>query len=271
MAVTSVRAFAAGLLLAACGSGGGFPDARPPDAPTPGGHFSLAWTVTDTNNQPITCDQIGAAQITVLLHNRSVEGGETEVFSCSTGGGTSQGFRPGIYDIRFELGGAIGVIAAGPEQLGVELISGQTTALTPIVFAVQATGNLSLKLESGKAMGNCAPLVGNGAGIATTSIKLVRNSDAMCAPLTLMIAAGATQPATTYTINCTTPVDGPCIDNDQVITAANVSSDSYTIHIKGKNAATTVCWTNDDSISIPPLGMTLMRTLNLAHATTTGC
>ena len=47
-------------LVAACGGGGGFPDAPPIDMPPPLGTFSLAWTVKDTGGNPITCDQIGA-------------------------------------------------------------------------------------------------------------------------------------------------------------------------------------------------------------------
>src|SRR5689334_13501818 len=105
MAATSVRARVAGLFLGlplalpivACGSGGGFPDARPPDGAAPGGHFALAWALTDTAGQPVTCDQLGALSVTAAIHNRAVEGGEPEVFSCSSGSGESQGVSPGIY------------------------------------------------------------------------------------------------------------------------------------------------------------------------------
>ena len=55
-----------GLLLGACGSGGGFPDANIIDSPPETGAFSLAWTVTDANQQPISCDRIGAVALTVL-------------------------------------------------------------------------------------------------------------------------------------------------------------------------------------------------------------
>jgi len=41
--------------VAACGSGGGFPDARPPDGPPPMGAFSVTWTVTDAMGKPIPC------------------------------------------------------------------------------------------------------------------------------------------------------------------------------------------------------------------------
>ena len=262
-----------GLSIVACGSGGGFPDARPPDVAAPGGHFALAWSLTDTAGQPVTCDQLGAQAITAAIHNRAVEGGETEVFSCSSGSGESQGFSPGVYDMDLELGGPTGVLATAPPQLGVVLVSGQTTQLTPIAFSVQAVGGLALHFEAGKPAGNCATTAANGAGITTTSITLIKNSDSSCLPLALNVAAGATQPARTYTINCATPmpIDGPCIDNDQAITVMGVASDSYTIHVKGKTAPT-MCWTNGDSLQVPPLGATLTRTLNLGFMTsTTGC
>jgi hypothetical protein len=279
MVVTPVRA-GLGLLfgLAACGSGGGFPDARPIDSPIPGGRFAVSWTVTDNGGQPISCDPIGAQSITAAIHNRAVEGGETEVFVCSTGSGESQAFTPGIYDMDFQLNGAIvlpaipdGVIARAAPQLGVLLESGKTTQLAPLAFKLDVTGGLALHFDAGKAAGNCAATGANGAGITTTSISLVKNRDSSCAAVTLDIAAGATQPARTYTIDCATPVDGPCIDSDQVITVMGVPSDSYTIHIKGKTVPT-MCWTNNDALQVPPNGVTLTHTLNLALTTgTPGC
>ena len=83
---------------------------------------------------------------------------------------------------------------------------------------------------------------------------------------------GATKPAHTYTINCTTPVEtNYCIENDQQITVSGVPSDGYTVHIRGKIAGKD-CWKNDDSLQVPPLNQTLTRTLNLARQTQiSGC
>src|SRR5689334_10165468 len=126
------------LVLAACGGGGGFPDARPIiDQAVPGGTFSAAWTLTDMAGKPITCDQIGALSITVIMHNRAVDGGTTEVFGCSSGMGTSEPFAPGTYDMMFELDSPTGVLATSPDQHGIELVSGQNTQLMPLAFAVQ--------------------------------------------------------------------------------------------------------------------------------------
>ena len=98
--------------FAACGSGGGFPDARAIDAPPPTGTFTLDWSVSDANGQAITCDQVGGQTVTVLAHNRAFEGGETEPFICSTLMGQSPGLAPGIYDFMFELDAASGRLAS---------------------------------------------------------------------------------------------------------------------------------------------------------------
>lgn len=257
-------------LVGACGSGGGFPDAPGRDGPPANGTFSLAWSLTDTNGGPLTCDRIGAQEVTVLAHNRAFEGGLTEVFSCSTGSGTSEGLVPGTYDLQFELDGASGALATAPPQLGVMIPSGGTAQLAPLTFAVDATGALALNLSTGKPGGNCGATSAMGAGITGTTITLVHASDGACAPITLQVSAGASGTAGTYTINCTTPMTTGCLEADQTLTAAGVPSDNYTIHVTGLVGAS-ACWTNNDSIQVPALGKTLMRTLNLAHQMTPGC
>lgn len=259
------------VLVAACGSGGGFPDAAVHDTVPPSGTFSATWTVTDPNSGAVACDRIGAQTVTVLAHNRAVEGGLSEVFSCATGSGTSEGMLPGTYDLQFELDGHDGVLATAPQQLGVTIPAGGTTALAPLTFSLDATGALALNLASGQPGGNCAPTTAMGAGITGTTITLVHTSDGTCAPLTLQVSAGASGTAGTYTIDCTTPVTTGCLESDQMLTASGVPSDNYTIHVSGL-IGTNACWTNGDSLQVPPLGHTLTRTLNLAHQTMTpGC
>ena len=267
------------LLVAACGSGGGFPDAREIDAAPPKGTFTLDWAVTDSNGNAITCDQLGANAVTVITHNREVEGASTQVFVCSTLMGTSSGLDPGTYDMDFELDGSAGMIPSTPlipTQHGIVIESEQNVRLASLVFAVEATGAVALNLSTGRASGNCGAAP-TGGGISATQIFLTRNSDLTCNPLTLTIGTNATHMTPqSYLINCTTPLDGPCIDSDQSITATGIAADSYTIHIRGKEGLPTatapVCWTNNDSIVVPPLGGTLTRTLNLGFATTTaGC
>jgi len=250
-------------LLAACGGGGGFPDAKPIDSPAPTGTFSLAWTVDDSGSMPVACDKIGAQTVTVLAHNRAFDGGTTEVFTCATGSGTSQALPAGTYDFDFQLTSASGTLATSATQHGIELVAGQNTPLTPITFTVDATGGLSLMLTTNRTDGNCAPPTGGG-GIMHMSITLVRASDLGCEPVTFMRSSGGT-----YTVNCTTPADAGCIDATESLSVMGVPSDTYIVHVKGMidGAGNTTCWTNNDSLQVPAQGMSLTKTLNLAYST----
>jgi hypothetical protein len=248
---------------AACGSGGGFPDAPPVDTP-PTATFSLTWTVIDQNSQPLSCARIAGQTVTVLAHNKAYDGGNAQIFSCSSGMGQSQDVYAGEFELDFELGGTVGLLASAPRVASIELPAGTNTPVPPLVFQVEALGALALKLSSGVSGGNCA----GGAGMDATSISVTRNSDGACIPMTFAVGAGATGAAGTYATNCTTPADytGGCIDSDQELTATNVPSDAYTIHVRGKiSTGTTTCWSNNDFLQVPPLQKTLTRTLNLAR------
>lgn len=252
-------------LIAACGGGGGFPDAPGIDA-APVGTFSATWSVIDHNSQPLSCDRIAGQTMTVLVYNKGFDGGSTQIFTCNTGMGTSQAILAGNYKFDFELGGTFGLLARAGSQDNVAIPANMTTPLAPLVFQVQATGALALNVATGNAGGNCE----TGAAIQSFTITATRNSTAMCEPLTLNIAAGATKPARTYTVDCATPVEtNYCIEADQQITVSGVPSDAYTLHIRGKINGKE-CWKNDDSIQVPPLDKTLTRTLNLAQQTQIG-
>jgi hypothetical protein len=261
---------AAALASFACGDGGGFPDAPGPDSPPPTGTFSLAWTVTDEGGGPVTCDQIGAQTVTAVLRNPAVQGGSTEVFSCSTGSGTSPGILPGNYQIDFELNGSSStpVIKTAPRQ-DIEIKSNENTPLMPISFAVNATGGLALSLNAlGVTAGNCETTANMGAGITQFTVTLEKTSDLSCAAVTFDISAGAMGTAGTYMVNCGTPVAVGCLHADQVLSVANVASGSYRVHVRGA-VGTTDCYVNNDTFSVPALGMTLTRTLNLGKQTGT--
>jgi hypothetical protein len=253
-------------LLAACGGGGGFPDASPKiDAPPPSATFSLTWSVADMASAPVACDKVGAISVTVLAHNQAFEGGTSQVFTCATGMGTSQKLPPGTWDFDFQLTSQSGVLTTAPGQHGVVLTNGENTELTPLVFTVDPTGGLALTLATNRAMGNCAAQP-DGGGITSTTITLDHASDLSCAPLTFQISGGGT-----YTVDCANPVVAGCIDQDQTLTVTSVPSDAYRIHVKGFVGAT-ACWTNNDSLQVPPEGQTLTKTLNLGYATSTpGC
>jgi len=257
--------------LVGCGDGGGFPDAPEIDAPPTPGSFSLAWSVTDTGGGTIPCGQIGAQAVTALVRNRAMQGGATEVFTCSTLAGMSQALVPGIYDISFELTGVggdpvTGVIATAPQQMGVEIKSGLNTALMPLAFSVNATGGLKLKISGSATADNCASSGQTNLGITTNSITLTRLSDGMCAALTFDVSAGASGTAGTYVVNCTTPTVAPCFERDQELTVTGIVSGAYAVNVRAQKTGIE-CYTNVDQLPVPPLGRELVRTLNLASVT----
>lgn len=261
------RACALTAVLTACGSGGGFPDAPPPDSPVIGGTVSLQWSLTDTAGQPITCEQIAGQTVTLVLHNKSEAGATTEVFTCDSMAGTTPKVSPGVYDIRFELSGNVGLLAEVPAQ-DITVLSNQNATLQPITFVVEATGALDLKIDAAKSGGNCAGVAQNGAGITAMSITLTHSGDGACEPVTFNIAS---TPPRTYTVNCATPVETGCIDAAVSLTTSSVPSGRYQVHVRGKVGAAE-CYFNDDALTVPPLGRTLVRTLNLAYRTgTPGC
>lgn len=253
-------------LFAGCGNSGGFPDAPPIDSPATA-KFSVTWSVIDENSQPLPCSRIAAQNMTVLAHNKAFVGGETQIFTCDTGSGTSQDVFAGIFDLNFELSSAsFGVLATAAQQTNVDIPAGSTTPLAPLVFQVEALGNLQLKLNAGGA-GNCA----GGAAIDTFAISVTRNSDGACVPVTFAVSAGSSGgTAGTYATSCSAPADysGGCILSDQTLSATGVASDAYTVHIKGKKTGD--CYINNDFLQVPPLSKTLTRTLNLAP-TGAGC
>ena len=248
--------------------GGGLADAPPLDARPPG-TLSLSWSVTDTNGQPITCEQIAAQVVTLTIRNMGAVGGETAVFSCASGSGTTQPFPPGSYVVDFELVDAAGQLATLPRRAGLVVESGRDTPIGALTFVVDAVGTLDLFVRASSAMSNCGPLNMMGAGWSGVTISLDRPGG-VCQPATITIAPGATQPGGTYAVSCTAPAIAPCIEADQRLTAMNVPSDAYTIHIRGRVGATE-CWTNDDPLQVPAQGRVLSRTLNLTKKVAPGC
>jgi hypothetical protein len=251
---------------AGCG-GGGFPADAGADAPIAVGSFSLAWTLTDTTGAPVTCDQIGASTVAITLQSLDRVFGAAESFSCGNSPSTSPVIPVGNYKISIELHGSGLDPVVAPPQDRVAISENQTTTLAPVTFAVDATGTVALQLAPP------APLTSNcgappaGAGINGESITLEHAGDG-CLPITFTRTKGGATIGT-YTVNCAAPSAASCIESDETLTATNVPSGPYTIHIRGKIGATD-CFTNDDSLVVPAQGKTLTRTLNLA-ATKPSC
>ncbi|MBX3161966.1 MAG: hypothetical protein KF773_38750 [Deltaproteobacteria bacterium] len=255
-------ALVVGSSAAACGDGGGFPDARLPEGPPPGGTFSVAWSVTDTGGGGLSCTRIGGQTVTISVHNINVAGADTEVFGCGSLMGTSRVFPVGKYEMSYELFGSAGLLATAPKQIDVVIESGKDTRLDPVSFAVEAVGGMALRFNTNKPGGNCGAIAADGAGMTGTTIALTHTAGGACEPVTFDVAAGATQPAGSYTVNCAAPTVAPCIENDQVLTVSGVPSDQYLIRVRGLVGGTE-CWKTDTGFTVPPLMKVLMQTLTL--------
>ena len=260
--------FLLALTAIGCSGGPGFVDA-PPEAPAPGGTFTLAWQVTDVIGTPIDCAPIGATNVAIELVSHQSGNGFSDSFSCASGTGISRELDAGSYDVLYTLEGKSGTLASGIQQVNQPIVGEQTTTLDKVTFAVDDKGALALHMNSLKTGGNCGTIAKMGAGITGVTIAL-QHSPGGCEPLTLTIGPGATQPGGTYVINCASPVVAPCIENDQALTANKVPADHYQIKIRGKIGATD-CWANDDQFDVPPLGKTYSQTLNLQKLSNPGC
>jgi hypothetical protein len=252
------------IALAACGSGGGFPDAKI-DSPPGKGTYSLDWSLTGTGGAPITCDTVGGVVVNVSTHNIAVENGIVEVFTCSSLMGKSDPLEAGTYDLMFELDSVSGAISTADQQLGVQIAENANTPLAPVAFVVDATGGLALAISAGKPGGNCGPVAQMGAGITSMTLTL-QHAGGACAPVTFDIAADATRPATTYNVDCAVPMVSPCIESDQKITVGGIASGDYQIHVVGRKGPAD-CYLNGDSLQVPAAGKTLVHPLNLAFQT----
>lgn len=262
-----VRRLLLGVALAAgCGSGGGFPDAAPDVSPPGPGFFKVDWVVTDANSQPLDCSRISAAAVTATLRKHGTAGGSTQVFTCATGTGKSQAVEAGTYDITWELDSTQSLVldTASPQK-DVVIEDGQTTQLTSLAFSVDATGNVKLHLDALKPGGNCGTGA-DGAKIDAMTMTVQHNSSGPCEPVMFAVAAGATKPASTFAVDCSMATTSiPCIEHDQELSATAVPSDKYTFRVHGTVVGAD-CWSNNNQLTVPPLGGTLNQTLNLGHA-----
>jgi hypothetical protein len=121
-------------LLAACGSGGGFPDAPSiPDAAAPGS-FRLDWSIVDAQSKPKTCANANATSVIVSLHEETTGGALSASFHCDAGSGISGAVPIGTYDLGFTLVGIGTNVATATAQNGVIVQSNKTTQLAPVVF-----------------------------------------------------------------------------------------------------------------------------------------
>jgi len=265
---------AAGLLGLASGSagcggcdGGGF-DAGISDVSPGQASVSLAWSLIDpSTGRSVTCDKLDA-NATVFVEIRSATVVSSAVYACKSLQAVSDPLTPGTYRFMYELhlSATGGVIPATAGQSGVVVGAGQSIALAPITFPVDATGGLELMLQAGSA-GNCAT---TGASITSMSIRLEHAGgagDTGCEPVLIQLSGRGDA----YNANdCSSPPAARCIESTETLTVPSLPSGPYQIHVRGKQG-TLDCWGNDDVIRVPPQGKALRQTLNLARLNTPGC
>ena len=121
-------------MLAACGSGGGVPDAAQIDGPGIG-EFSVSWSLVDGNMQPITCDQAGATGVLTTIKDQTTDALFSSTFACPLGSAVSGALTASTYELHFSLLGANGTLATASPQT-VMLTADHPTQLAPIQFEV---------------------------------------------------------------------------------------------------------------------------------------
>jgi hypothetical protein len=135
--VSLAIALAAGAM--SCGSGGGFPDARPIDAPPKPGTYSVEWTLTDSAGSAVTCTAAGAQSVVGSVHNDVTDDAFSETFFCGVNAGTSGDVVPGTYDISFLLeDGSGNTLATSAAQKNIVVTAATNTALSPLTFVVSS-------------------------------------------------------------------------------------------------------------------------------------
>lgn len=241
-------------LLVACSDDVGLPDARPAiDAAAPG-QISLTWMLSHAG-APQTCASVGATSVSADVVPVGAAFGESTLWSCASGSGTTGMLEPGRYDLRVSVTG--GGTLDGPEYVrDIEVKPGQLTPAGLVAFDVEPSGTLVFRITT-PTMGNCTDLAQQGAGITATTIEL-RDSAGTCVPTTFAIAAGATQPAGTYVSDCAGASHG-CIASDQEISATMVAAGQHAMVMTGHIGAAP-CWTRTASFAQRAGGLT--STLN---------
>ena len=231
------------------------------------GALSVAWSITDREQKPATCEQVGASTVVLRLRTRA---GDVNVasFACGSNPGTTK-LVAGPYEVAFELHGVDGATLAGaPSQATVSVSAGQVTTLTPITFALDARSIFAIAIAAPPTTSNCKSPAAGGAGVTTNTITL-ETSFGSCAPVTFTRTRGGT-PAGTYTVECGSPATASCIEQDETLTVISMAPGSYVIRIRGAIGGVRNCWSLDSALEVPP-GSTVSRTLNLTHLGAPGC
>jgi hypothetical protein len=240
------------LALSACGGGSGSADAAVPqiDGAPPSGTFSVSWTLKD-GATPITCADVGAGEVVLTFLPSDGSTGFNESFSCAAGTGMSAPHPAQSYSIDFKIKDTFGkTLATLPRALNKTLVAGADTTLDPLQFEVSRVGKLAFKIDVPGAPGaNCVDSA-QGAGITGVRLEL-RNGAGTCVPTAFAVAGGATIAAA-----CPGTISA-CIENDQVVSATDLTAGEYFLAIDGfeANSTTTPCYKTIHQLTVSGGGL----------------
>lgn len=122
--------------LAACGGGGGFPDAYVPPPPQDPGTVAVDWTLQDGSGSAVTCTQASATTVQVRITDEASGDQFSSSFVCALGGAVSGSLPSATYDLAFALLAGTTTIASAPAQTGIVVAPDMTAHLGMVVFVV---------------------------------------------------------------------------------------------------------------------------------------
>lgn len=247
------------VLGCACGGRGGT------DAPVAMGQIQVSWS-TAVRGQAVPCARVGALAVVARLHPHS--GDDLRfAFACADGGGTTTPFTAGPYEVTLSLVGADGLpfVDAPTQQVAID--AGHTTTVPSAMFDLaEDTGHVALSLAALGFASQCTAQPA-GAGITSHTLTLI-DIDGRCVPTTFTRRRNG-KPDGTYTINCTAPAAGPCLEHEDTLVADGLTSGPYLITVTGLTGAAQ-CWRGQDVLSIPASG-TLTKSVQLARVRDKRC
>jgi hypothetical protein len=253
-----------------CGGCGG----RPGNSP---GSLSLAWSLTDLDGTPTTCEKTNARSVAMRVRSRATGDVVNKVFPCLSGtaipglSGTATAPAPaGSYDLAFALLAADETrLATAPDQTNVVVADGRVQTLMPLTFAAATGGRLVVSLTAPPTTSNCKPQSSSGAGITGVTI-IIEHVEGRCAPVTFLRARGATQLGTVLANDCAGPSVTSCIETEETLTVPSMDPGSYLIRVVGK-IGPLECWRTEETVVVPAAGKSVSRTLHLTRQNVPGC
>jgi len=241
------------LVSGGCGGGGGTPDAGTADAAVLNGTMSLTWRITDMGGNALACDDIAAGSVTITAQPTAGGFAVSAPFTCSDGSGTASGIAPGTYDVTVRLTSTLGTLATGALMSGVEVVTNQDVALGEQVFAVDPSGNVSFRVDTGATAGNCDDPGAGGGGLTQLEIRLL-DGTGTCVPTAFAIDDGTASPPPDYQSDCAGATIG-CYDKDVTFSVTGADSGTHMLDIRGQKGGLD-CYSRTADLVIPGAGLT---------------